>query len=174
MIGFESGESMTRKSTLKMTLITGLVFLAFGGWLLHLMIHPPFSRDEYLIPFISGIFSIFVLPALFWYKPTLAYAYVINGFTVIIGTITMAHFSIAHFTGPVTVSGIFLHSMLADISILWGKFAVGKAIFDLELINTAQDPMPKGRYFRYPNTGWSLVHLVSLSVVYALGNIFWR
>lgn len=165
---------MTRKSSLKMTLIAGLVFLSLGGWLLHLRIHSPLVQYENLVPFISGIISIIVLPTLFWFRPTVAYAYVINGFLVIIGTITMAHFSITHFTPPVTLGGILMDTLLADIMLLWGKFAAGKAIFDLELLNTAQDPMPKGRYFRYPNTGWWLVHLVSLSIVYALGNILWR
>lgn len=165
---------MTRKNALKMTLITGLVFLAFGGWLLHLRTHPPFAQNEFLVPFISGIISIVFLPALFWFRPTVAYAYVINGFLVIIGTITMAHFSIVHFNAPVTLGGILMNTTLADIALLWGKFAAGKAIFDLEMLNSAQDQMPKGRYFRYPNTGWWLVHLVSLSIVYAAGNILWR
>lgn len=165
---------MTRKQTLKLTLLTGMIFLSFGGWLLHTKIHSPLNGAEYLLPFLSGIFSIVILPALFWFRPTLAYAYVINGFIVIIGTITMAHFSIVFFRGPLTLYSFFFNTMLADISMLWGKFVMGKAIFDLEMINTAQDQTPKGRYFRYPNTGWWLVHLVALSIVYALGNILWK
>jgi hypothetical protein len=157
---------MTRKNVLKTTLITGLVFLSLGGWLLHTKIHPPLVHGYGFVPFISGIISVIILPAMFWFRPTLAYAYVINGMLVILGTITMAHFSLVKFGSP------FL--LLPDILMLWGKFVVGKAIFDLDLLHTDQDAQPKGRYFRYPNTGWWLVHLVGWSVVYALGNILWK
>lgn len=165
---------MTRKSVLKTTLITGLVFLAAGGWLLHIRTHPPLTDADNLVPFISGLISIIVLPAMFWFRPTLAYAYVINGFLVILGTITMAHFSIVKFGLPNSLNGLLFGSMLADIALLWGKFVVGKAIFDLDFLKADQDVQPKGRYFRYPNTGWWLVHLVVLSIVYALGNILWK
>jgi hypothetical protein len=165
---------MTRKTYLKNTLIMCLFFLAFGGWLLHTRIHAPMAQDENLIPFISGLFSVFILPFLFWYKPTLIFAYIANGFLIIIATITMGHFSIAHFHGPVTLYSLLFNTLLADISIAWAKFVVGKAIFDLEFVHTENDPLPKGRWLRYPNTGWWLVHLVGLSFVYALGNILWR
>jgi len=157
---------MTRKSTLKLTLIAALVFLALGGWLLHLRTHPPLQEAENLVPFISGIASVVILPVMFWFRPTLAYAYVINGMLVILGTITMTHFSIVELGTP--------FGLLADIALLWGKFAVGKAIFDLEMLKDDKDIQPKGRYFRYPNTGWWLVHLVAWSVVYAAGNILWK
>lgn len=157
---------MTRKSTLKLTLIAALVFLALGGWLLHLRTHPPLQETENLVPFISGIASVVILPVMFWFRPTLAYAYVINGMLVILGTITMTHFSIVELGTP--------FGLLADIALLWGKFAVGKAIFDLEMLKDDKDIQPKGRYFRYPNTGWWLVHLVAWSVVYAAGNILWK
>lgn len=165
---------MTRKNVLKTTLITGLVFLAVGGWLLHIRTHPPLADADNLVPFVSGIVSIIILPLMFWFRPTLAYAYVINGMLVILGTITMAHFSIVKFGLPTSLNGLFFNSMFADIALLWGKFAVGKAIFDLDFLKTDQDVQPKGRYFRYPNTGWWLVHLVMLSVVYALGHLLWK
>jgi hypothetical protein len=165
---------MTRKQVLKTTLVTGLAFLALGGWLLHVRTHPPLADADNLVPFISGIISVIVLPAMFWFRPTLAYAYVINGFLVIIGTITMSHFSLVKFGLPTNLNGLLFNSMLPDIAFLWGKFAVGKALFDLDLIRTDQDVQPKGRYFRYPNTGWWLVHLAALSAVYALGHLLWK
>ncbi len=157
---------MTRKNVLKATLVTALFFLAAGGWLLHFHIHPPFQESYNLVPFLSGIVSIVILPAMFWFRPTLAYAYVINGMLVILGTITMTHFSIVELGSP--------FGMLADIALLWGKFAVGKAVFDLEIVRDDKDLQPKGRYFRYPNTGWWLVHLLAWSAVYAAGNILWK
>ena len=159
---------------IKETLISSLFFLALGGWLLHLRIHPPEKETYNLVPFIAGIGSVFCIPLLFCFRPTLALAYVLNGFLVIIGTITMAHYSIAHFQGPITPAGIILKTTLADIAILWGKFAAGQALFNLEFLKSEADTVGKGRYFRYPNMGWWGVHLFALTAVYALGNIFWK
>ncbi|MFA4906232.1 MAG: hypothetical protein WC645_06980 [Candidatus Margulisiibacteriota bacterium] len=165
---------MTRKQYIKNTLILGLVVLAIGGWFLHLRIHSPFMVRFGLVPLFSGILSVFIVPLFFLFRPTFAYAYVINGFTVILGTIVMAHFSIYYFNGIWTLPNLLLNTLLADIAILWGKFAVGKALFDLELLNTDKDVMPQGRYFRYPNMGWWLVHLAGWSIVYTLGVMFWK
>ena len=164
---------MTRKEYLKDTLIACLFFISLGGFLLHVRTHPP-VEDEYLIPIFSGLFSVFILPFLFWYKPTVLFAYLVNGFLVIIATITMAHYSIVFFRGPYNLYGFLFNTTFADIMIAWSKFVVGKAIFDLQFVRTEADPLPKGRWFRWPNTGYWLVHLVGLSIVYALGNILWR
>lgn len=165
---------MNRKKAIKMTLVMSLFLLALGGLLLHLRIHPPAKHYANIINLISGIVSVFFLPALFLPRRTVALAYIVNGFLAIIGTITMAHLSMAHFQGPVTVSGILLNTTLADIAILWGKFAVGKAIFDLEFLRSDTDLVHGGRFFRYPNMGWWWAHLFSLSAVYALGNTLWK
>ncbi len=165
---------MTRKKTIKATLVAGLFFLALGGWLLHLRIHPLTKSDDNIIPLISGIVSAFCLPLLFWFESTVSLAYIINGFLVIIGTITMAHFSITNFKGPVTPLNIIINTLFADIIVLWGKFAVGKALFNLEFLKSDTDIAAKGRFFRYPNMGWWWAHLFALALVYTLGNIFWK
>lgn len=165
---------MHRKKMIKETLVVSLFFLALGGWLLHLRIHPPQTEAYHLVPFVAGIGSVFFVPLLFCFRPTLAVAYIINGFLVIIGTITMAHFSIVHFQGSITPVNIILKTTFADIAILWGKFAVGQALFNLEFLKSETDALGKGRYFRYPNMGWWWVHLFALTAVYALGNIFWK
>jgi len=165
---------MNRKKMIKGTLLFGLFFLALGGWLLHLRIHPLAKGQFYLIPFISGIVSSIFLPFLFCFRPTLAWGYIINGFLAIIGTITMTQFSILNFKGPVSLENIILNSTLADIAILWGKFTLGKALFDLEFLKSDTDTASKGRFFRYPNMGWWWVHLFAVALVYALGKIFWK
>ena len=164
---------MTRKEYLKDTLIACLFFLSLGGYFLHIMTHP-LVENEYFVPILSGIISVFFLPILFWFKRTTLIAYLINGFLIIIATITMAHYSIVFFKGPYDLYGLLFHTTFADIMIAWAKFFVGKAIFDLQFVHSEMDPLPKGRWFRWPNTGFWLVHLVGLSVVYALGNILWR
>lgn len=156
------------------TLIASLFFLSLGGWLLHLRIHPLIKNDANIIPLISGIISVFILPLLFWFRETITLAYITNGFLAIIGTIIMAQFSINHFQGAVAPVNIILNTTLADIAILWGKFALGKALFDLQFLRSDADPAAKGRFFRYPNMGWWWVHLFALSIVYTLGNILWK
>lgn len=165
---------MNRKKLIKITLVVGLFFLTLGGWFLHNRIHPFPKSINFIIPFISGIVSVFCLPLLFWFRRTLVLAYILNGFSAIIGTILMTHFSIVKFEGPVTPLTIILNTTLADIAILWGKFALGKAIFSLEFLKSETDAAPKGRFFRYPNMGWWWVHLFALATVYALGNVFWK
>jgi hypothetical protein len=165
---------MNRKNTVKAALVASLFCLALGGWLLHLRIHPLSKNPDYVIPFISGIISIFFLPLLFCFRPTVALAYIFNGFLVILGTITMAHLSISNFEGPATLWNIIINTTFADIALLWGKFAVGKALFDLDRLKSDTDTIPKGRIFRYPNMGWWWVHLLGLSIVYALGNSIWK
>ena len=166
--------NMNTKKMIKTTLVAGLFFLALGGWLLHIRIHPITKTIDNIIPVISGIISVFVLPILFWFGPTVSLAYIINGFLVKLGAIIMAHFSITHFKDPVTPVTIILNTTFADILILWGKFAIGKAIFNLEFLRSDKDAAAKGRFFRYPNMGWWWVHLFALALVYALGNVFWK
>ncbi len=74
---------MTNKKRIKLTLIIGLIFLSVGGFLMHSRIHPPLMDADNLIPFLSGLVSIFIIPFLFWFRSTLILAYLINGFSVI-------------------------------------------------------------------------------------------
>lgn len=85
---------MKKKEYLRLILILAIFFLALGGWLLHLRIHPAAKDAENYIPFLAGFISIIVTPVLFIFRSTIPFAYLINGMTVIIGTITMTHFSI--------------------------------------------------------------------------------
>jgi len=165
---------MNRKKMIKATLVFGLLVLALGGWLLHYRIHPVIKGAVYYIPFIFGITSVFCLPFLFWFRKTLNFAYILNGFSVILGTILMGHFSISHFQGPLTAKNIIVNTLFADITLAWGKFALGKALYDLEYLKSDADTVSKGRYFRYPNMGWWWVHLIGLAAVYTAGNILWK
>ncbi|MEK6645687.1 MAG: hypothetical protein AABY84_03310 [Candidatus Firestonebacteria bacterium] len=165
---------MTQKQNVRIVLISGLFFISLGGWFLHLRIHPPFEESQHLIPFISGIISVLAIPVLFFYTKTTQYAYVINGMLVIIGTITMAHFSLLNLPEVITPSNLILKTTLPDIILLFGKFAFGKAIFELDIMNTSSELKRKDRFFRYPNMGWWLLHLIAISIVYIVGNIFLR
>ena len=165
---------MSIRSYIKSTLIVALVALAIGGFLLHTRIHPFAKNSSNFVPFISGVLSIVIVPLLFSSKKTLSYGYVLNGMLVILGTVVMAHFSIVHWPKPFSIGTIFLNTTLADIALLWGKFFVGKALFELESHGYDAEHVKKGVFYRYPNYGWWLVHLVVISLVYYLGNLIWR
>lgn len=165
---------MTVKTYTKSTLLAGLVIISIGGLLLHTRIHPIKTDYANLIPAISGILSIIIVPLLFWFRRTIAYGYVINGFLVIIGTITMAHFSIKHWPAPATLQAILLNTTLADILVLLTKLFIGKAIFDLEFFGYDAAREKKGKTYRYPNMGWWLIHFITIAIVYYIGIRYWR
>ena len=166
---------MKKKDYLRAVLILAIFFLALGGWLLHLRIHPITKDAENYIPLVAGFISVLVIPVLFIFRSTIPFAYLLNGMTVIIGTITMTHFTIENHPPVWTLQTIFLGTLLADIIMLWGKFAVGKALFELELaVNQPDAPMRSGRFFRFPNMGFWFAHLVTLTAVYLIGNYYWK
>jgi hypothetical protein len=165
---------MTNRQQIKFTLLSSLIILSLGGWLLHLRAHPPSSVSYGLIPFFSGILSVIIIPFLFSRKSLIHYGYVLNGMLVILGTITMAHFSIEHRPDVFSFKLLFLRTLLPDILMLWAKFAAGKALFDFERAGNNLDGQQTGRMWRYPNMGWWTLHLFTLSLIYFLGHIFWR
>ena len=165
---------MKKKDYLRLVLILAIFFLALGGWLLHLRIHPLAKDAENYIPFVAGLLSVIVIPILFIFRSTIPFAYLLNGMTVIIGTITMTHFTIENHPPVWTLQTIFLGTLLPDIIMLWGKFAVGKALFDLDsIMNRPDAERSKGRFFRFPNMGFWFAHLVTLTIVYIIGSYFW-
>jgi hypothetical protein len=165
---------MTIKTYNRSLLLGALVTLALAGFLIHSRIHLISKNTSFIVPYAAGILSIVVVPALFWIKKTVPYAYVLNGFLCIIGTVTMAHFAIANWSAPTAPPDILLKSMAIDILIVWGKFFIGYALFGLETFGYDPNRRKGGITYRYPNMGWWLIHLVAVSGIYFLGNFFWR
>lgn len=167
-------ESMTAKTHIRSILLGAIVTLSLAGFLLHPRIHLITQNPSFLVPFVAGILNIAVIPPLFWFRNTVAYGYVLNGFLCIIGTVTMGHFAIARWFDPKSSPDILLKSMLIDILIVWGKFFIGKALFDLETFGYDPNRRKGGLTYRYPHMGWWLIHLAAVSFVYYLGHRFWR
>jgi hypothetical protein len=165
---------MTQKQNIRLLLVAGLVVVSLGGWLLHVRVHPVSDVATNWIPFITGLISIIILPAMFLSKKTLPYAYIINGMFVIIGTITMAHASVERLQDGITFATVFVGTLFADIAILWVNFFIGKSIFELEMFRAIDAAVRNGRFFRYPNMGYWGVHVATLSVVYVLGFLLWK
>jgi hypothetical protein len=160
---------MTQKQNIKTILIFGLFFISLGGWLLHLRIHSPSAHPANYIPFFIGLANFAVIPWLFFFRPLINWAYILNGMSVIVGIILMADFSLGKLPPELSWSAIFLNTTLADIMVLAGKFMFGKALFDLEFSQLDKSLPIRSRFLRYPNLGWWLIHLVIIAVVYAIG-----
>lgn len=151
------------KKKIKLLLIFGLFFASLGGGWLHYAYHPYAKTGYGWVPFIVGLLTVLVVPILFYFRKTLNLAYLINGFSVIIGTIAMTHFS------------LIIHPLWPDIIILWSKFFIGRAIFCYEVYPPDSNPKVRGLgLIRYPNLGYWFVHLAAWSVVYFLGQYLWR
>jgi hypothetical protein len=166
---------MTQKKRFRILLILAIFFLAFGGWLLHLQMHPIGEDSKYYIPAAAGFISVIITPLLFVFRRTVPLAYLLNGMTVIIGTIAMVDFSLAHRPDVWNIKTILLGTLLANIILLWGKFALGKSLFEMELALRQPDaPVRRGRFLRYPNMGFWLVHVFTLSAVYIIGRLLWK
>jgi len=164
---------MTVRTYIRSTLLGALVVLSLAGFLLHSRVHLISKNPAFIVPFVACILGIAVIPALFWFKKTVAYGYVLNGFLCIIGTVTMTHFAIAHRSAPGSPPDIVLKSMVLDIFILWSKFFIGKALFELETLGYDPNRPKAGITYRYPNLGWWLIHLAAVSFVYSLGHRLW-
>jgi hypothetical protein len=144
--------------------VLALMLLSLGGWLLHFRIHPASENPANFVPFLLGLLNFIVTPLLFSYKRTVVVAYLINGVSVIIGTILMAHFSLSHLPSPVTFTGVVFRTTLAHILILLPKLLIGQMI----LLHFY--PSGLGRMF---TTSWWARHFVYIAAVYSLGHFLW-
>lgn len=163
---------MTQKKNIQLLLIFGLFVISLGGWLLHLRVHSPAQQSYGILPFTVGLISVIVIPLMFYFRNLVQYAYVLNGFAVIVGVITMAHFGIAHLQKPFSFEAIILRTTFPDIMMLFCKFFIGKALFDLNRMQALDAPLA-GKFIRYPNMGWWLVHFAGVSAVYVAGHFLW-
>jgi hypothetical protein len=123
--------------------ILALFLVSFGGLLLHIRIHSPRDDAFNLVPVVSGIISTLILPLLFNYRRTVAWAYMLNLIGVALGTVTMAHYSIVHWQGAVTLDGVILKSTFPDIVVLLAKVPLGHEILKHFRPKAGQDAAPE-------------------------------
>lgn len=153
---------MTVQARLKYALVFALFFFSLGGGMLHYAIHPSSKYSYSYVPMFAAIASVGLVPWLFLSKRTLHLAYLLNGFIVIIGSVTMGHYALA------------ARPIWPDVLILWAKFLIGYALFHLEAFPVAAQLKPGVKTIRYPHFGFWVVHLLAISTVYSLGAVLWR
>jgi hypothetical protein len=166
--------SLTQRMYVRRVLLFGLMFISFGGWFLHLRIHPVLHDAANWIPFLAGIAGTVIIPLLFVFRKTLHYGYILNGLLVILGTITMAHYSLLNLPESFTPLDLLLRTTFGDIMILWCKFCAGKALFDLEVFGYDKEKKRSGVWWRYPNMGWWWIHAALVAAVYGAGALIWK
>ncbi len=108
--------------------IWGLFLLSLGGLLIHIKIHPVSVTAFNWTPVICAIASTIFIPIMFNYKKTWRWAYILNWATVIIGTMTMAYWSLTAQKLNMSFYDIFVKSTFADIIILGSKLSFGQII----------------------------------------------
>lgn len=111
--------------------IAALVLLSLGGFLLHVRIHPPAQSVFNWLPAVVTGFNVLVLPFLFSSARTVAWAYLFNALTVVVGTVAMAWWSATTWDPaavPLTALNLVLRSTLPDIAILAARLPIGHTI----------------------------------------------
>ena len=124
------------------TLLFALVLVALGGLLLHARIHPFLLADKdhpaqmlfrgsFVAATLLPLLDVFVVTALFASRRTAPLAHLLNGMIVVYGTVLMGHYSIATLAPRApTPADWLLKSTFADISLAWGDFMIGKALYE--------------------------------------------
>ena len=109
----------------------GVLFcISLGGLMLHVKIHPVGATPFNWIPLGAGLVTTFGLPFLFNYRRTMPWAYMLNLAAVILGTVTMAYFTVTNWQGSVTAWTVIMgpRSTAPDIIILLAKIPLGQMI----------------------------------------------
>jgi len=152
-------------------MLIDLFVVSVGGLLLHLHFHP-LGTDYAWVPFAAGLLTASLILVLFAFDRTIEYAYVLNGMFVVIGTITMIHYSIVHFPGDHRLISVLTNTLLPEILVMWTNFGIGKVLLEMKERDLAKPHTE--RPFRYPGMTWWALHLVLMSGVYSLGRILWK
>lgn len=109
-------------------LVLSHILLSFGGFCLHLGLHPP-AKSLYFwwaAP-MSGV-SLILLPVLFLRASTVGVGVLMNAFAVTAGVVGMAYFSLHQPPEPLTLWTLLSRSTLAPTTILLTKLPLAQAI----------------------------------------------
>jgi len=148
--------------------VYAIVFLSLGGWLLHQRIYPVSfdpADPKAFVPYITGIVSIVAVPFLLNSARTFVAGYLINGMSVVIGTVAMASLSIAKPPSTLTLHAVLTETKLPDIFLLFPKLFLG------QIVMAHYHPHGMGRLFT--PLYWTK-HFFYLGVIFALGHFIWR
>lgn len=123
---------------MKKTMIPGsvriLIFIhmciSFTGLLAHLNQHSVGKSLYFLWASPLSIFSLIIIPVLYYRPSTVKWGFMFNAGTVLIGTIGMSYYSLLNTEAPITAYKIFLESTLPAVLLLWTKLPVAVMILN--------------------------------------------
>ena len=113
--------------------LAALILLSLGGLLIHWRYHPiplPGAPASYvnIIPFILGLAGVIFVPLLLSREKTWVAGYIINGFSVITGTVMMGYLGISGWSGVPGIDTVIFDSMLPSILLTLPKLIIGQMI----------------------------------------------
>jgi len=124
-----------------------LLGLAIGAAMLHLRIHPPSKGPVYVVANLLCGLDVILVSLLFLSRGTAVWGLLLNSFMAFLGMILMADFALtATAAGVVKVrpgqdlSGWLLQTTLPDITILFGDFMVGLALYKAAMADAQRVP----------------------------------
>lgn len=104
--------------------------LSLGGLLLHARIHPLGESLFHWWALGAGLVNCLLLPLLFLHPRGVGLAHLLNGLTVLLGSVGMAWFSLHTATGAFSLEALFLTSTFPDIVILLAKLPLSRMILE--------------------------------------------
>ena len=109
-------------------LIGAYVCITLGGFLLHFKNHPPGLGLYFWLAAPVSAFSLIVITILLSFRATVAWGYMLNAATVLIGLVAMGFYSFFKAEGSYTLSYFLLESTLPYILLLLAKLPLAHAI----------------------------------------------
>lgn len=105
-------------------LIVVHIAISLLGLLAHINLHPVGKSLFFWWASPVSVFSLIVIPALYARPATVAWGFLFNAMTVVIGTIAMSYFSLLTFDAPITLYRLATESTLLKVFFLWIKLPV--------------------------------------------------
>lgn len=100
------------------------VLISIGGMMIHLNLHSPGKSLYFLWASPVSLFSLVVITFLYCRPSTVAWGFLLNAGTIIIGTTGMCYYSLLTFDGPLTPYRVIAESTLPAVLILWTKLPI--------------------------------------------------
>ncbi len=147
--------------------LAALVLLSLGGFLFHFQIHPiplpgaPSDADNF-IPFALGLAGIFISPVLLSRRGTWLAGYLVNGFSVVVGTVLMGSLMVSGWKGAPSPGDLLSDGMLPTILLAFPKLMIGQRILH------HYRPGGTGRMF---TPMWWARHFIYASLLFAAGRL---
>lgn len=113
--------------------------ISLGGVLIHGKLHPPADSLYFLWAAPVSMVSLTIIPLLYVRPSTVAWGFLMNAATILIGTVGMSYHFVITTERTLTLYNVFMHSALPGIFIVWIKLPVSLVIlYSMRPLQSAQ------------------------------------